>query len=170
MTAHAKSQPSAGLELETSPHLRYSKRRVRFGLSATLFGFMLFLIGAKPDIFLLDRSPVIGFVQIAVFLVGLGTICIGGYIGLMALWKNRPPSITADFGLRFVATGYVICVFAGMADVFGFGSHPLPGIPYFGHWQSMGVLFGELVISIGMLMLIPYSMDAPASHRAQKKT
>jgi hypothetical protein len=169
MTANTKGQLSAGLEQETSPHLRYSKRRVRYGLSATLAGFVLFLLGAKPGIFSLDRSPVIGFVQIAVFLVGLALICIGGYIGLMALWKNRPPSISADFGLRFVATGYVICVFTGMADVFGFGSHPLPGIPYFGKWQSIGVLFGELMIAIGLLMLIPYTMDADLKKPVVKK-
>jgi len=169
MTTKSKGQPSAGLELETSPHLRYSKRRVRFGLTVTALGFVFFMIGAKPDFFLLDRSPVIGFVQIAVFLVGLALICLGGYIGLMALWKNRPPSISADFGLRFVATGYVICVITGMADVFGFGSHPLPGIPYFGKWQSIGVLFGELMIAIGLLMLIPYSMDTPAKQTRVKK-
>ncbi len=104
----------------------------------------------------LDRSPVIGFVQIAVFLVGLAFICIGGYISLMALWKNRQPSIAADIGQRLVATGYVIAVFTGMADVFGVGSHPLPGIPYFGPWQARGVEIGQAVIAIGFLLLIPY--------------
>jgi len=104
-----------------------------------------------------------------VFLVGMALICIGGYIGLMALWKNRPPSISADFGLRLVATGYVICVITGMADVFGFGSHPLPGIPYFGKWQSIGVLAGELMIAIGLLMLIPYSIDSPIKPKTKSK-
>lgn len=169
MNSKTKGQQSAGLELETSPHLRYSKRRVRFGLTATAIGFLLFMLGAKPDIFAMDRSPVIGFVQIAVFLVGMALICIGGYIGLMALWKNRPPSISADFGLRLVATGYVICVITGMADIFGFGSHPLPGIPYFGKWQSIGVLAGELMIAIGLLMLIPYSIDSPIKPKTKSK-
>jgi len=134
----------------------YPMTRIRIGLTITLGGFMMFLLGARPGIFGLDRSPVIGFVQIAVFLVGMGIICIGGYISLMALWKNDSPSIAADFGLRFVATGYVVAVFAGMADVFGFGSHPLPEVPYFGGWQASGVLIGEILIAVGFILLIPY--------------
>lgn len=133
-----------------------SRRRVRVGVILTLLGFGMFLLGARPDLFGADRSPVIGFVQIATFLVGLAFICIGGYISMMALWKNEEPSIAADIGLRLVATGYVIAVFTGMADVFGLGSHPLPGVPYFGAWQARGVEFGQAIIAIGLLMLIPY--------------
>lgn len=132
-----------------------SHRRVRVGLGLTLLGFLLFIVGARPSMFGIDRSPVVGFVQIAVFLVGLGVICIGGYISLMALWQDRQRSIPADIGLRLVATGYVIAVFAGMADVFGAGSHPLPGVPYFGAWQARGVEVGQAVIALGFLMLIP---------------
>jgi hypothetical protein len=56
--------------------------RVRVGLVITVIGFIFFVIGAKPEWFGLDKSPVVGFVQIAVFLVALAIICIGGYIGL----------------------------------------------------------------------------------------
>lgn len=141
----------------SNPLRQFSRRRVRVGLSLTLVGFAVFMLGAKPSIFGVDRSPVIGFVQIAVFLVGLAIICIGGYISLMALWKGEPLSIAADFGQRMVATGYVVAVFSGMADVFGFGSHHLPGVPYFGEWQAGGVMIGQLLIAIGFLLLIPYS-------------
>jgi hypothetical protein len=136
--------------------IHISRVRIRIGLTITLIGFGIFLLGARPGLFGLDRSPVIGFVQIATFLVGLGIICLGGYISLMALWKDRVPSIAADFGLRFVATGYVIAVFTGMADVFGFGSNPLPEVPYFGAWQASGVVIGELTIAIGFLLLLPF--------------
>ncbi len=136
-------------------------RRVRIGLSATLAGLLIFLIGVRPAVFGLDRSPIIGFVQIAVFLVGLGIICLGGYISLAALWSGRERSILADFGLRFVSTGYVIAVFTGMADVFGFGSQHMPAtLPYFGPWQTMGVEAGEVVIAIGFLMLLPIGKAA----------
>ena len=133
----------------------YSVRRIRVGLIVTMIGLVLFILGAKPDIFTLDRSPVIGFIQIAVFEIGLAVICLGGYISLMALWRRDQPSIMADFGIRLVATGYLIAVFTGMADIFGFGSHLLPGVPYFGPVQSTGVLIGELIIAIGLIMLIP---------------
>lgn len=130
--------------------------RIRVGLVLTIFGFLIFLLGARPSLFGLDRSPVIGFVQIGMFLVGLAIMCVGGYISMMALWKKETPSILADIGLRLVATGFVIAVFAGMADVFGFGSHPLPDVPYFGGWQTRGVEIGQAIIAIGFLFMIPY--------------
>ena len=133
-----------------------SRMRIRTGLFITLTGFFIFIVGAKPDWLGWDRSPVVGFVQIAVFLVGLAIICLGGYIGLLALWGGGQRSIAADIGLRLVSTGYVISVFAGMADVFGMGTHPLPNVPYFGPVQATGVVLGEIVIGVGFLLLIPY--------------
>jgi len=130
--------------------------RIRFGLITTILGFLIFLLGARPSIFGLDRSPVIGFVQIAMFLIGLAGMCIGGYISMMALWNGDQPSIAADIGMRLVATGFVIAVFAGMADIFGMGSHPLPDVPYFGAWQARGVEIGESIIAIGFLMMVPF--------------
>lgn len=133
-----------------------SRMRIRTGLFITVAGFFIFIVGAKPDWLGWDRSPVVGFVQIAVFLIGLAIICLGGYIGLLALWGSNQRSIGADIGLRLVSTGYVISVFAGMADVFGMGTHPLPGVPFFGRIQATGVVLGEIVIGIGFLLLIPY--------------
>ena len=102
----------------------------------------------------------VGFVQIAVFLVGLAIICLGGYIGLLALWAGNQRSIPADIGMRLVSTGYVICVFTGMADIFGMGAHPLPEVPYFGPIQAIGVALGEIVIGIGFLLMIPYKLPS----------
>ena len=133
-----------------------SAARLRAGLVTTLIGLFVFTVGARPDWFAWDRSPVVGFVQLSVFLIGLGLICVGGAIGLLAVWNGLGRTIMADIGLRLVSTGYVISVFAGMADVFGMGSQPLPGVPYFGPWQATGVLIGEVLIAIGFLMLIPY--------------
>ncbi len=134
----------------------YSRTRIRAGLALTLIGFGIFLLGARPGMFGLDRSPVIGFVQIAVFLIGLALMCIGGYSSLMALWKGYTPSIAADIGLRMVATGYLVAVFTGMADIFGLGSHALPNIPFFGVWQARGVVVGETIIAIGFLLCVPF--------------
>lgn len=129
--------------------------RLRLGLAVTIFGLFFLLLGARPSLFGLDRSSVIGFVQIATMMVGLAVICIGGYISLAALWNGTPRTIAADIGLRLVSTGYVIAVFTGMADMFGLGSHRYPILPYFGSLQARGVELGELVIGIGFLMLLP---------------
>ncbi len=148
----------ATIAVKTTPTFRKEplRARMRAGLVTTLFGLFVFAVGAKPDWFGWDRSRVVGFVQISVFLIGLAIICIGGYVGLLALWRGTPRTIMADIGLRLVSTGYVIAVFAGMADVFGMGSQPLPGIPYFGPWQATGVLIGQVIIALGFLMIIPY--------------
>jgi hypothetical protein len=130
--------------------------RLRMGIIFTIVGLFVYIVGANPAIFGLDRSPVTGFIQIAVFLIGLAIICIGGFITLNTLWNGEEKSIAADFGLRLVATGYVIAVATGMADVFGLGNHTFPNIPYFGPWQAVGVMIGEAVILAGFLMIIPY--------------
>jgi hypothetical protein len=135
--------------------------RIRIGLGVTILGLSIFLLGAEPGMFRLDRSPVVGFVQIAIFLVGLGFICIGGYISLAALWNGGSKTIASDIGLRMVCTGYVIAVACGMADIFGFGSNNYPTVPIFGIYQQSGVLLGELVIAIGLLMLIPFKKHRP---------
>ena len=139
--------------------IRYWRRRVRVGLAVTLFGLLVFLIGARPSMFGIDRSPVIGFIQIAVFLVGLAIICLGGYISLTSLWREKPTSIAADIGLRLVATGYVVAVFAGMADIFGLGSQSLPNLPYFGEWQATGVEIGQAIIALGFFLLLPFGQN-----------
>lgn len=162
-TGSTASQLPSGTSVETqtrSPD--YWKRRSRMGLGLTLVGFVIFLVGSRPGMLGIDRSPIIGFIQIAVFLVGLGGICIGGFINLTSLWGDRPLGIAADIGLRMVATGYVIAVFAGLADIFGFGSHPLPKVPFFGPWQARGVEFGQILIGIGFLLLLPF-------HRPEKQ-
>jgi hypothetical protein len=142
-------------------------RRIRVGLSATLIGLFIFLVGVRPSLFGLDRSPVIGFVQIAVMLIGLAVICLGGYGSLAALWGDSQRSILADIGLRLISTGYVVAVFAGMADVFGFGSQRFPALPYFGPWQARGVEAGEAIIAIGFLLLLP--LGQPIQSAAPKK-
>jgi hypothetical protein len=161
-------RPTAASLTPTTP-IRYPMRKIRIGLSLTLIGFLVFLIGARPDVFNLDISPVIGFVQIAVFVVGLAIIAIGGFTSLMALWKDQQISIAADIGQRMVATGYVVAGFAGMADVFGFGSHIYPMVPYFGMWQQLGVESGEALMAVGFLLMIPFGPTQPKEDSSSDK-
>ncbi|MCX7609857.1 MAG: hypothetical protein N2049_11670 [Anaerolineales bacterium] len=141
---------------DTAPLHRPSRGRSWLSLFITLFGLLVFLIGIRPGFFGLDRSPVMGFIQIATFTIGLGIISIGGYFGLTGFWKTRNRTIAADIGSRLVATGYVIVVFAAMADIFGFGTQIRPQLPHFGPLQAIGVEIGQVIILIGFLLLIPY--------------
>lgn len=130
--------------------------RIRVSVVLTLIGLLIFTIGAKPVWFGWDRSPVVGFVQIAVFLIGLAIICMGGYLSLQTLWWGLERTIVSEIGSRLVATGYVVAVFAGLADIFGMGSQSFPHDPYFGPWQASGVLIGQGIIALGFLLLIPF--------------
>lgn len=156
---------SSSTPVDTSRFETPTRMRVRTGLVVTLFGLFVFMVGAKPNWFGWDRSPVVGFVQIIVFLIGLGLICLGGYVGLLALWKGLERSIPADIGLRLVSTGYVIAIFAGMADIFGMGSHVAPQVPYFGPLQAAGVLIGEVIIALGFLLMVPFRAEQQKAQR-----
>jgi len=141
--------------LESNP--RYiAGERVRLGLLLNSIGLVVMFFGAKPEWFGLARSPVVGFVQITIFLVGLAITCLGGYLGLGALWGREERSITADIGVRLISTGYVIALFSGMADVFGMTVQQTNKKPFFGPWQEAGMQVGMAIIAAGVLMLIPY--------------
>ncbi len=158
---------SAAEDVPSQP-FQQSRRRIRLGLALTLAGYLIFLLGARPSIFGLDRSPVIGFVQIAVFLFGIGIISIGAYSTMKALWQGESISIISQIGMRMVETGFVITLFTGMADVFGLGSHPLPK-PFFGPLQSTGVQIGEYVIGFGILLLFPFHRILSSKSKFIKK-
>jgi hypothetical protein len=145
-----EKEPSEGLT-------DYPKTRIRIGLGMSVLGYLLFLLGARPSLFGLDRSRVIGFVQISVFLIGLALITLGSYLTLNSLWPEGKKTIAADIGSRLVSTGYVICVFTAMADIFGLGSHRLPDV-FFGPLQARGMVIGMGTIALGFLLLIRYKL------------
>jgi hypothetical protein len=141
---------------EDKPSIRHNfDLRKRLGIFILLIGLLIFLLGAAPEWFGLDRSPVIGFVQISVFIFGLGVMCFGGFIVMDSLWYGQDKTIAADIGLRLMATGYVVSLASGLADVIGLGTRPFPYVPFFGPWQERGILLGEIVIIIGFLLMTP---------------
>lgn len=144
--------------MKLDPAFRVSYLRIRFSLICVGVGLFILVIGAKPNWFGWSTIPEVGFFQIGVFLIGLALLCLGGFIGIAALWGREERSILADFGSRLIGTGYLISVFAGMADIFGMGAQTLPDTPYFGPLQAIGVFVGQVVIAVGFLMFIPYRL------------
>ena len=127
-------------------------------------GLGLFLLGMQPWIFGLDRSPVIGYLQVVVFLFGLGFVVLSSF-AMEKLFRlsNQPVTIREDVGARLCATGYVLVAVSSTADLIGLGSHPLPGSPHLGTLQSIGLIFGTAMIVVGLAMYHPRAPKPPAS-------
>lgn len=147
--------------MDNSKH-RNNNLRLKFGIGLTIAGFLIFILGADPGIFNLDRSPFVGFVQTATFSTGLAMLCLGGFVSLKACQdSNCQQSLAQDIGLRLVATGYLIALVSGMADVFGLGTQSFPELPFFGPWQATGVVVGEIIIAFGFLLYLPFPTSRP---------
>ena len=141
----------------SSVNQRNNQSRANLGLGITIFGFLIFILGADPGLLNLDRSPYVGFVQTMTFSIGLALICLGGFLSFKVCQrKGSSQSLAQDIGIRLVATGYLIALISGMADVFGFGTQAWPAIPFFGPTQASGVLAGEIIIAVGFLLYMPF--------------
>lgn len=150
------ADPQLSASSRSAPEL-VSRTRLRLALALTLIGLFVLIVGAKPGWFGWSHTSGVGFVKISVFLLGLGVICAGGVVGLPPLWTGAERTLAAEIGTRLVATGYVVSVISGMADVVGFGSQPPPNTPFFGPVQAAGVMMGQAVIAMGFLMMVPYA-------------
>lgn len=147
------------MEFPQKPQIQNREMRRRLGFGLAVLGLLLFLLGTRPEWFGLDRSVVIGYVQVSVFSLGLLFLCVGGIILFNALWPNGERSILADLGMRLALTGFVVAMASGMADVFGLGTRPLPETTtFFGYWQSRGVLIGEIIMIVSFLMMFPWKV------------
>ena len=134
----------------------------RASVATIVFGFTVFLIGMFPVIINLDLNPGVGILQLVVILLGIGMMTIGGYAyAYETRHKTMVRRLREDIGLRLMATGYVVCAVSGLADVLGIGSHNIPsGLPFFGLWQSIGLILGLIFIAIGVLLYAQrYSPD-----------
>lgn len=136
---------------------RSSRTRINISLGITIVGFLIFLLGADPGLVGLDRSPYIGFAQTATFSTGLALLCLGGFLSFKGCQLDKSiQSLAQDIGIRLVATGYLISLISGMADVFGFGTQSWPALPFFGPRQAAGVVVGEIIIAIGFILYMPF--------------
>lgn len=137
--------------------------RVRLNVTFVFIGFLIFFTGLRPDLFGLDRGRSIGLAQIITMLIGLGIMTWSGTSILRKLWNGHTKTIVGDFGTRVVATGFVICSFAALADAFGLGTNPVSNV-LLGTLQSDGLMAGIIIVCIGLLMLIK-----PKKIRSDKK-
>jgi len=123
-------------------------------MTMVLIGLFIFLIGVYPNLIGMDRSSVVGFVQIGVWLLGLGILLLGATMAMKVIRNGHPTTLRSEVGLRLIATGYVLAVTASFADFIGIGSHALPGISY-GPLQVTGLALGVLVSLLGVILYGP---------------
>jgi hypothetical protein len=138
-----------------SPKLsRFQAFWVRIWMSSVLVGLFLFVIGVNPNLINMDRSPVVGFIQVGVWLFGLALILFGAYAILRIFRNKRPLSLRAEIGERLIATGYVVAAAASLADFIGIGSHEIPKL-IFGPIQIIGLVVGIVIALLGIGLYWP---------------
>jgi hypothetical protein len=137
-------------------------------MTLVLLGLFIFAIGIAPDLIGMDRSPVVGFVQVGVWLSGLALLLLAAYLTVRVLRNGRSQTLLAEVGARLIATGYVVAAAASLADFIGIGSHTLP-VLIFGHLQVIGLVVGVFVSLLGVVLFWPragvpieYAAPAPA--------
>jgi hypothetical protein len=147
-----------------NPPSDLSRRQIRTASGLTfivLLGSFIFILGIHPGFFGLDRSPVVGFVQMGVWLTGLAVVLLGAYGAARIVRNGRKHSLRSEIGVRLVATGYVVALAASLADFLGIGSHPLPRV-YFGPIQVAGLMTGVVLSLTGLILYLPRRRRKPA--------
>jgi len=141
-------------QVPSSPLTKKQIRWARRWMTLVLVGLFITIIGVEPDLLSLDRSPVVGFVQIGVWSTGLAILLLGATLTVRVVRNSRPNSLRSEVGVRLIATGYVFAVAASFADFLGIGSHALPTI-YFGPVQVIGLALGVLTSLVGLILYWP---------------
>ena len=137
--------------------LNLTRRQIRWAqrwMTVALLGLFVFLIGINPDLRGLDRSPVVGFVQIGVWLTGFAVLMLAAYATVRVVRNGKPNSLRADIGERLIATGYTIVAVSSMADFIGVGAHRMPTI-HFGPLQQVGLILGVVLCALGVFLFWP---------------
>ncbi len=130
----------------------------RMSLSLLLAGGGVgaFALGVHPEWLGLATTPEVGFLQIVFMVTGMGVYTGAAIAALRLLWRGRKWSLVAQIGARLMATGYVAFAVSVMADILGLGSQTWPQSAHFGAVQHDGMLVGEGVMALGLLLMYPY--------------
>jgi len=131
-------------------------------MTLVLIGLIIFAIGVQPDLIGMNRSPIVGFVQVGVWLTGLALLLISAAATVKVVRNGRPTSLRADIGTRLIATGYVIAAVASLADFISIGAHRMPS-PWFGQVQVIGLVTGVLASLLGLVLYWPRRIESQPS-------
>ena len=143
--------------------------RVRLSLLLAMAGVGMFAVGARPDWLGLARTPEVGFLQIIFMTLGMGVFAAGSIAAFRLLWRDGRWPVRVRIGARLTATGYVTVAAAVMADILGLGSQTWPQEAHFGPVQGYGVLAGEALMALGLLLMLPYRKNSARAMERRKQ-
>src|SRR5258706_2886553 len=128
------------------------------GIAISLLGGVVALIGLFPSVIGLEQAAGIGILQILVILAGFSILIFGAYMFVQsAYYPGVRHNLAQQIAVRLSMTGLIIASASGLADVLGFGSHPVGQEgqrPLLGTWQATGVLGGFLIAALGVLIFV----------------
>ena len=145
-------------------------------MTIVFLGLFFFVIGLDPDIIGMDRSPVVGFIQVGVWLTGLAMIVFGAYAAIRIIRNGMRLTLRSEIGERLIATGYVVAAAASLADFIGIGSHRIPEL-IFGPLQVLGLIVGLVTCLVGVILYWPhkarresYAVSKPAQDETKQQS
>lgn len=127
----------------------------QIGIALAALGGVLALMGLFPGITGVEATVGIGVIQVFMVLVGYGLIILGGVIYVkFTFYAGVAITLLQQIGLRLGMTGLLFAALAGLADIFGFGSHIRgPGSDiYLGRLQAFGMIASFMVSALGVML------------------
>jgi hypothetical protein len=126
----------------------------QFGIAVGALGGVLTVMGLFPSVTGIRPGIGVGIVQFMTILIGFALLIFGGLIYVkFTFYATRPANLSQQIGVRLSLTGLVLAGMAGLADFLGFGSHaPAVTQPVFGCWQTIAIVIGFLIASLGVLI------------------
>ena|SRR5258708_680584 len=127
----------------------------QFAIAVALLGAVIMFIGLFPGLTGLEITPGFGILKTLTVFFGFSLFLAGGYLFVQAtFYPNMRHTLAQQIGERLILTGLVISAASGLADVFGYGSHPAgSGLhPVFGPYKFMGFVGGFFIASLGIVI------------------
>jgi len=130
---------------------RFAQVGIALGALGVIFCFM----GLFPGITGARTTIGIGLVQVSMLVLGYALIILGALNYLkFTFYLGVPSTLSQQVGVRLALSGLLFAGLAGLADIFGFGSHIRSDVTdiYLGQLQLLGILASFALSSLGVLV------------------
>jgi predicted membrane protein len=128
----------------------------QFGIAIGALGVVLTFMSLFPGAIGMNNPTAgIGIVQFAGIMSGFMLLIMGALLYVkFTFYEGRVAGLAQQIGIRLALTGLVLAGMVGLADIFGFGSHPrsLESDAFFGPLQAIGTLVGFAMSSLGVVV------------------